>query len=255
MRRSPNDPPHFGAQPAFRRPGGLLGARDELVESHQGLVRSIAWKIHQKVGKRVPLEDLISEGAVGLIEAANSFDRTRGNQFSTFAYYRIRGAILDGLNKLSWFDRAAYHGSRYERLAADSLATDAEDAPPQEHTTQWFDRACGSLAVSYMITQEGERQLASTLASDDAGPAESAVGHEMCDRLRQAIDRLPADAATLIRATYFEGLSLKAAGERIGISKSWASRLHHQTLQQLATILDPEAAGEHKRGEERAAPS
>jgi RNA polymerase sigma factor for flagellar operon FliA len=64
-----------------------------------------------------------------------------------------------------------------------------------------------------------------------------AVGRETHNRLHELIDTLPGEAASLIRATYFEGLTLQEAGERIGISKSWASRLHARALQRLARSL------------------
>jgi RNA polymerase sigma factor for flagellar operon FliA len=60
---------------------------------------------------------------------------------------------------------------------------------------------------------------------------------EINEKLHQLVDALPADAAALIRGAYFEGLSLKEAGERIGVSKAWASRLHAKTLGQLARSL------------------
>lgn len=211
--------------------------RMQLVENSQGLVRSIAWKIHLKVGKRVPLDDLINEGQVGLLEAVNSYDPSRSNQFTTYAYYRIRGSILDSLSRQSWFTQVDYHGSRYEQAASDVLETDAETASPSESPAEWFDRACGSLAVSYMLASDAIQSVAQALEGEEADPSEAVMSVEMRARLHQAIEALPPDAATLIKATYFEGLSIKAAGERLGISKSWASRLHHQTLTKLAALL------------------
>ena len=70
------------------------------VEECQGLVRSLALKVHRGLPRRVDLDDLIGYGQVGLVEAANEFDGSRGTRFATFAYYRIRGAIYDGLAAL-----------------------------------------------------------------------------------------------------------------------------------------------------------
>ena len=79
--------------------------QQQLIESCQGLVRSLAWKIHQKLPRGVDLDDLIAYGQIGLAQAARDFDVSRGGQFSTFAWYRTRGAILDGLAQMSWFTR------------------------------------------------------------------------------------------------------------------------------------------------------
>ena len=73
----------------------------QLVVSCQGLVRSLAWKIHCKLPRSVDLEDLVCYGQIGLVEAARDFDSSRGGQFTTYAYYRIRGAILDGMSKMA----------------------------------------------------------------------------------------------------------------------------------------------------------
>src|SRR5687767_6547340 len=95
--------------------------QQQLIVSCQGLVRSIAWKIRCKLPKHVDLEDLVSYGQLGLAEAARDYDPSRGSQFTTFAYYRVRGAILDGLSKMGWFNRSDYHQGRYEQMANDVL--------------------------------------------------------------------------------------------------------------------------------------
>ena len=78
---------------------------DDLVFSHQGLVRAIARGIHRSFPSYIDLDDLIGYGQLGLTQAARDFDPERGIQFSTFAYYRIRGAILDGANQMNWLKR------------------------------------------------------------------------------------------------------------------------------------------------------
>ena len=86
-----------------------------LIEHCQGMVRSLALSIHRKLPPRYELDDLISYGQVGLAEAAKDFDPRRGSQFSTFAYYRIRGAIYDGISKMTWFGRAGRQHDRCEQ--------------------------------------------------------------------------------------------------------------------------------------------
>src|SRR5206468_4279555 len=93
---------------------------ENLMLSYMGLVRALAWKIHQKLPRHVELDDLYGYGCVGLAEAARSFDDHRGIEFTTFAYYRIRGAILDGLSKMSWFSAASFHRGNYR---SDDLTT------------------------------------------------------------------------------------------------------------------------------------
>lgn len=213
---------------------------ERLIEGCQGLVRSLAWKVHQKVPPSVDLEDLVAFGQVGLVEAARAFDPARGGRFTTYAYYRIRGAILDGLSRLSWFSRRDYHACRYERMANEVLALEAANGEPGGGTLQeeslWLRDVSRTLAVVYLATgPEGEEMDLEDRAAPS--PAALAMEGELRDSLHGLIEALPADAGRLVRDIYFEGLSLTEAGERLGISRAWASRLHSKTLKRLARAL------------------
>jgi RNA polymerase sigma factor for flagellar operon FliA len=97
-----------------------------------------------------------------------------------------------------------------------------------------------ALAIVYLATQADSEEPAAAVPlvdrSEPPAPA-AAIRREIHQKLHELIDALPAEAATLIRATYFEGLTLQEAGTRLGVSKSWASRLHAKTLQRLARSL------------------
>ncbi len=220
----------------------------QLMADCQGMVRSIAWQIHRKLPSHVELEDLVGYGQIGLAEAARSFDPERSAQFTTFAYYRIRGSILDGLGKMSWFKSADFHRGRYERMATEVL--DAEAAPNADagdtqlqDDVKWLQGVSSALAVVYLVSQSSSEESGGPAIEDHAAPApdSAVINEEVSHKLHALIDSLPADAGQLIRAAYFEGLSLKEAGERLGISKAWASRLHAKTLDQMAKRL--KAAG------------
>lgn len=219
----------------------------ELIEKHQGLVRSLAWKIHCKLPRHIELEDLVSFGQVGLAEAARDFDPERGHVFTTYAYYRVRGAILDGLGKMSWFNRADYARGRYEAQANALLEVESDEgvAGRVDADARWLKQVGGTLAMVYLCSQATEEETSGEAALEDRSvqsPPALAMHRETVRKLHALIDALPSDAATLIRATYFEGLTLKEAGERIGVSKAWASRLHAKTLAQLARSLSAERA-------------
>ncbi len=217
----------------------------QLIAGCQGLVRSIAWKVHRRLPPYVELDDLIGYGQVGLAEAARDYDPEHGTQFTTFAYYRIRGAILDGLSRLAWFSAADYNQGRYEHLAHEALHSDTDEGGGTEGAKlgddiRWFKRATGALAVVHLMCHSNWEAGGREIASAQRTPVESAISSELSAKLRALVERLPKDARELVHGTYFEGLTLKEAGERIGISKAWASRLHARTLQQLARSLSAE---------------
>jgi RNA polymerase sigma factor for flagellar operon FliA len=226
-----------------------LPPTQRLIESCQGLVRSLAWRIHQRLPPHVDLEDLISFGQVGLVEAARDFDPTRGTRFITYAYYRVRGAIFNGLSELTWFRYHDYYSSRYEYMANELLELDNRDSEQAgTHTAEddlrWFRNQTSAMAVVYLATQRGrnddrESEGGGRQIADESAPSPSALAmeRELREKLNELIAALPSDAGGLIRAVHFEGLTLQEAGRRLGISKAWASRLHAKTLQRLAHSL------------------
>jgi RNA polymerase sigma factor for flagellar operon FliA len=204
-----------------------------LIHGCQGLVRSIAWKIHQKLPRSVELDDLVGYGQVGLAEAARDFEKQRGVQFTTYAYYRVRGAILDGLSTMSWFTKADYARGSYERTANDVL--ESSNREQGQSDTDWFRQTTRSLSMSYIMTHWGDTGTAEP--SDSSTALDAAESEELQCVVRGMLDNLPDQQQTLMRGIYFDGLSIKAAGEKIGISKAWASRLHARTLDSLAIQL------------------
>ncbi len=222
------------------------GQAQSLIAGCQGLVRSLAWSIHRKVPRSIELDDLIAYGQVGLAEAARDYNPQRG-AFTTYAYYRIRGAIFDGLSRMNWFSRYDYHASRYEYLADEVMKQDAGAPLPDSATAQeqvgWLKSVAGRLAVVYLATAscDGGAQIED---SQTPAPGQRMAGDELRDRLSRLIDALPQQAASLIRSAYFEGCTLQEAGRRLGVSKSWASRLHEKALRQLARALRREGVDE-----------
>jgi RNA polymerase sigma factor for flagellar operon FliA len=214
--------------------------RDELVFAHQGLVRAIARGIHRSFPSHIELDDLIAYGQLGLAQAARDFDPERGIQFSTFAYYRIRGAILDGANQMNWLRRTTRAGDAYERMSGDLLGMEAADAASGGggSDVNWLGDTGGRLAVVFLLGQAGDDEARLDPEDDSTPlPLESLLDDELKATLRVVLAELPDDARQLLQATYFEGKTLKEAGERLGISKAWASRLHARALDQLARAL------------------
>lgn len=203
------------------------GRRDEMFLLHQGLVRAIAWKTHQRVPHHVEIDDLIAYGQIGLLEAITAFDAERGRKFTTFAWHRIRGAILDGLGTMSWFNRAKFERSEYEQPVASAPAT----APATDSTT-----AAPVSARGRRPTRSGLEDVAVMSREPDAG--DDVLKREMIAFLRDLVGALPEKEAGLLRGVFFEGRTLTEAARRVGISTAWASRLQTRTLADLRVALE-----------------
>lgn len=212
--------------------------RDELIAAGQPLVRSLALRIFRNIPVRMELDDLIAYGEVGLAEAARDYDAQRGAQFTTFAYYRIRGAIYDGLAKMTWTSRAYYNRLRYERMAAQALQ-EAAEGEPVEDDGQWFGHLTAKLGVIYLTSHSdaGGGIRESTIEDPHVGGPALVARREMADILHALVEQLPMPERRLIQAVYFEGATLQHAANQLGMSKSWASRLHARVLDQLARDL------------------
>jgi RNA polymerase sigma factor for flagellar operon FliA len=187
---------------------------DAMVLEHQGLVRAIAWKIHRRLAGKAELDDLIAYGQLGLLEAIAAFDSTRNHKFTTYAWHRIRGAILDGLGRMTWFARADFERGDYE-LGGSEAPPAAENRRPARNE---FD--------------------ATALPDRESGAAERAMRLELIAFLADLVATLPEKEAALLRATFYEGRTLTEAARRVGISTPWASRLQTRTLADMRVALE-----------------
>ncbi len=217
---------------------------EELIAQGQALVQSLASKVHRQKSFGVELDDLVAYGELGLAQAARDFDPSQGCRFTTFAYYRIRGAIYDGLSKMSWTSRSRYRRMRFEALSNEVLATEntASEAgsDKSESNLSWLNRMTDQLAVVYFATrgEEGGGIRDSTIEDPSVPTAAAIVAQrEVTRELRAMLQSLPEKELTLINAVYFEGATLQDAGAKLGLTKSGASRMHSRILEKLAHAL------------------
>jgi RNA polymerase sigma factor for flagellar operon FliA len=255
--RRPEAPARLAAdRPLSPEPGKPLDRR-LLAEQYMPYVHSIANKVKKGVAKEVPFEDLVEYGMIGLLEAADRFDPAQGVTFMTFAYYRIRGAIYDGLRGMGWMSRSDYARARFEERANQYLGELAEHeggrvpAPPGhaadadgsaapasalEHVVHNLASAVHGLAAVYVTTMDGS-QLA--LIKDERTPAaeEKLALDQARTLVRDTIRKLSAQERQLLELYYYKDMSLQDVGEKLGLSKSWTSRLHARVIEKLHRML------------------
>jgi RNA polymerase sigma factor for flagellar operon FliA len=222
--------------------------RARLAESHLELARKAAAMIYPRVRDHVELDELVALGNAGLAEAAQRYDPDRGATFSTFAWYRVQGAIVDGLRKSSHLPRRTWaklvalraaseyleHRGEREVGAAKVGAQPAEGAAALARTKD----ALSAIRTMYVTSLEAMRD-AGFDAADDAPPPDARVdAGRLATKLRDAIAALPDKERALVTKHYWEGKNLLEAGTELGISKSWASRLHAQAMERLRAIVD-----------------
>lgn len=205
--------------------------RDSLVEQYLPYASSIANKVAQSLSNDADIEEIVSNARLGLLEAAKRFDPKYNVDFKTFAYYRIRGAIYDGLRKTGWIPRSLYSKIKFEQAANEYLQSQADrgNKNGDDDVGEVYDTV-NSLASIYIISidsTEEPMELEDKKANDIEQKAEF---QKIKEYMRQAIEDLPEKERKLIKMYYFQNKTLEEAGQKLGLSKSWTSRLHARAL-------------------------
>ncbi|MCA9536676.1 MAG: sigma-70 family RNA polymerase sigma factor [Myxococcales bacterium] len=207
-----------------------------LLAEHKPLIHAIARRVRNEMGSQVSTEDLEAFGIQGLLEAHSRFDPTRGARFATFAYYRIRGAMLDGVRKM--VDAPPKSMLRTKRQqAADDIAESAgleRAADPgrgSERSAEAIQRTLARLTTSFVAScVDADPEAAPT-------PDGPLMRRERQAEVRNALQQLPERERVILVGYYFEERPLEELARGLGLSISWASRLHHKGLDQLRELL------------------
>lgn len=227
-------------------------ARARLVDGHLPVAARCAQVLHKRVGKYIELDELVALANVGLAEAAASYDDARGTAFTTWAWYRIQGSMMDGLRKATNLPRRVWANLVALRAANDYLenmgereaGATARGAKPKEKAealTAVRD-ALSAIRTMYVTSLDTLVEEQDFDKPDDApAPVERIHSARVGRRLRKALRELPQKERALVTKHYFEGKNLLEAGAELGISKSWASRLHAQAVDKLRAAFEAEA--------------
>lgn len=220
------------------------------VEDHAPLVKRIAHHMMVRMPACVQVDDLIQAGMIGLLEAAQKYDASRGASFETYAGIRIRGAIVDEMRRGDWAPRSVH---RNARRISDAISVvegrtgrDAQDSEVAEHLGVELDAYFGMLrdaSASRLFSYEetfgdDESSLAAAgPGSDHASPLDGIQRSALKQSLAQAITQLPERERMVLALYYDQELNLKEIGQVLGVSESRVSQIHSQAALRLRTRL------------------
>jgi RNA polymerase sigma factor for flagellar operon FliA len=241
-----------GVKDAWRayRQGEGSPVREEDVVKHLPLVKHIAARLALGLPAHVDVDDLYAYGIFGLLDALAKFDPARGVKFETYAYTRIKGAIVDGLRAMDWAPASLRQRARQVEEAfwrvESRLGRPAEDEevaaelgiPPAEfgRLLQDLERAA-VLSLDEVWTGEGEdgeftlRDVVADPAAAD--PLDSAVLQDRRRILAEAIERLPEKERLVVSLFYYDGLAPKEIAAIMRLSVSRISQLHSKAVLRL----------------------
>jgi RNA polymerase sigma factor FliA len=226
--------------------------RERLLLEQLPQVRYIARRIHERLPRHVPLEDLVHAGVLGLIDALHKFDHSKHVQFGSYAKFRIRGAILDSLREMDWSPRDLRRKARRLEEAHNKLRLELGRNPsePELAVELGIDLRglqlllgeidgleVGSLRVT--SPRDGrEEDLCEYLPDKpEETPLLLCLRSEMKDLLARAIADLPEKERQVLALYYFEELTMKEVGTVLGVGESRVSQIHSMAVVRLRARL------------------
>lgn len=227
-----------------RTPPAADAPDQEVVEYYQGAVQSIVGSLVKSLSVRVDREDLVAYGNLGLLQAWRRYDKRATNAFLTFAYYRIRGAILDGCRKEGWVSR-----TRIQQLTQSVALNDyLEDYHESEHShapeptslSESVDRVSDMVGNALMIMFVQEADLEHIDVYTPPRQDKVAERKEKNEKLSEAIGQLDPEERILIKRHHYYGDSITDIARDLNKSKSWCSRMHARAIDRLRQILTDE---------------
>lgn len=229
--------------------------RNSIITEYAPLIRYIATKIHLGLPPSIELDDLISIGALGLIDAIDKYDTTRGVMFKTYAESRIRGKILDELRKLDWLPRGLRQKNKALERAYAKLGTvegrDIEDSKlaselgiTEEELPLFIAQASGYTMLSLdedVYDKDGTESgtFGDMLADDEhASPATQVEDKQIRDFIQNRLGSLSEKEQQVIALYYYEDLTMKEIGLVLDITESRVSQIHSKALFRLKKSLE-----------------
>jgi len=234
-----------------RRAEPAADEQERMMLEQMPAVRWIARRIHERLPQHVDLEDLVSAGTLGLIDAFRKFDPAKKVQFRSYAQFRIRGAILDSLRTLDWSPRDLRRKGRAVEEAVRRLTAQCGRAPSEpevaramELSLEEYQQLLGELkgleiGTLHMERSEdsGEEELAYLPNPHEEDPLFRCLKSEMRERLALAIDGLPERERLVVTLYYFEEMTMKEIGLALGVVESRVSQIHSSAVVHLRARL------------------
>lgn len=227
-------------------------SRNLLMENYRPLVRYVAERLHSKLPDKVELDDLISAGNFGLMDALEAFDPERGVKFETYCSPRVRGSILDELRSMDWVPRLVRARAHQLSKATQALEANLGRKPTEQETAkemnldnEEFDRlkrdanavSLVSLNTKYS-EDEGEKDLRELDVLKDkksADPLTEAQKRDLKNLLTKGLTRAE---RLIIVLYYYEEMTMKEIGATLDLSESRVSQMHSSIVARLKAQLN-----------------
>ena len=226
--------------------------RNRLMEHYRHLVRYAAERVHSKLPNKVELDDLISAGTFGLMDAIEAYDPERGVKFETYCLPRIKGSILDELRSMDWVPRLVRTRAHQLAKATQSLEASLGRKPTVKETAEKLNmnmeefnrlrRDAGAVNVVSLNTQYGEGDSEKDIREIDIikdkksnAPPIEAQKRDLKNLLTKGLTRAE---RLIVVLYYYEEMTMKEIGTTLDLSESRVSQMHSSIVQRLKAQLN-----------------
>ena len=237
--------------PPAGMPPALTAEQERVLLEHLPIVRFLARRIHERLPQHVDIEDLVSAGVVGLMDAFAKFDPEKKVQFRSYAQFRIRGAILDSLRTLDWSPRELRRKGRAVEEAIRMLTARLGRAPGEAEIAaemgiglEDYQQLLGDLKGLEIGTlhlerneNSGEEELAYVPGRPEEDPLFRCLRGELEERLAGAIAELPDRERLVMTLYYYEEMTMREIGMALGVVESRVSQVHASAVSHLRGAL------------------
>lgn len=222
--------------------------KEQLIIKYMPLVKLVAGRMAIYFGGNVEYDDLVSYGSIGLLDAIEKFDSQKGVKFETYAYTRIKGAIIDCVRNQDFLPRSIRQKAKEIEKAY--VEIEREGKTPTDHEVakrvgisieelqKLQERISSGMIISLdsFLEQNYERKIGG-LEDFVSQPEHFIENEELKEVLRQQIDNLMENERMVIVLYYYEELSVKEIAKVLGVSESRVSQLHTRALLKLKAAL------------------
>ncbi|MDR2337477.1 MAG: RNA polymerase sigma factor FliA [Deltaproteobacteria bacterium] len=227
--------------------------REEMIKQFMPLVRRVVHRISSRLPHDVNIDEMLNSGMIGLVDAFEKYDHKHETNFSTYAQFRVRGAILDSFRDQDWAPRSLRHKAN----KLDSVVSRLEQELGRPANDQEIAKELGlnEATVRHMLNEinnvslvsfedlgfgHGEEHFSNKTTNDNlnsltdyVGPLSGLLESERTQLVGQAIDKLAEKEKLVICLYFYEELNLKEIGEVIGVTESRASQIRSRALARL----------------------
>ncbi|MCC7202975.1 MAG: FliA/WhiG family RNA polymerase sigma factor [Nitrospirae bacterium] len=224
-------------------------ARDKLIQEYAPKIKYMAYRLSYRLQPDIDIDDLISAGIIGLMDAMDKYDPSKETLFKTYAEFRIRGAMLDEIRAMDWVPRSVKEKSGLLYKTISSLEKELGRPPSEEEIAaalkmsineyqDFLTQARSSSMISIedlgMNREDSDRDMLETIRDPEKrDPLSLLMTKDRQKTLTSAIDNLPEKERKVVSLYYYNELTMKEIGRILEVTESRVSQLHTQAMIRL----------------------